>query len=38
MDYCPLHEIEYSNTDDECPLCARAPSTAASEKRGRVGN
>jgi hypothetical protein len=23
MDYCELHRVEYSNTDDECPLCAR---------------
>jgi len=23
MDYCELHRVEYSNSDDECPLCAR---------------
>jgi len=23
MDYCGLHRVEYSNSDDECPLCAR---------------
>jgi len=23
MDFCELHRVEYSNTDDECPICAR---------------
>ncbi len=23
MEFCPLHRIGYSNSADECPLCAR---------------
>lgn len=36
MDYCPLHEIEYSNSNGECPLCTRTPSTAAFESSGET--
>jgi hypothetical protein len=32
MDYCPLHEIEYSNPDDECPLCARNSIEGAARR------
>lgn len=30
MEYCGLHRVEYSNTDDECPICAREADYADS--------
>ncbi len=29
MDYCSLHRIGYSNSDDECPLCTGDADGAA---------
>ena len=32
MGFCKLHQLQYHNRDDECPLCAR--ETEETEARG----